>query len=244
MLKLCRRCRRELPLSAFHLDRRGGGKYGRQGRCRACMKVRMAEYYLGTRLRVLTHYSGGSMRCACCGEGEIEFLGIDHVNGDGAQHRREVRPSAIYRWLIKHKFPPGIQVLCHNCNLAKGYYGVCPHHDASSADVSHGGSNGPVSAAASLRGQASDPNGMRTNRLQDDANRFANGTFQHNVGPMKSTPVVTDRRHAAAVALSKLGASKGGHARAATLSAAARSAIAKKASTTRWARRERSNDGR
>ena len=60
------------------------------------------------------------MRCACCGENEVEFLAIDHMHRDGAQHRREVRPSAIYRWLIKHKFPPGIQVLCHNCNLAKG----------------------------------------------------------------------------------------------------------------------------
>ena len=129
MLKKCRRCKRELPLSAFHLDRRGGGKHGRQGRCRPCMKVGMAEYHLATRLRVLAHYSGGSMRCACCGENEVEFLAIDHMHRDGAQHRREVRPSAIYRWLIKHKFPPGIQVLCHNCNLAKGYYGVCPHQD-------------------------------------------------------------------------------------------------------------------
>ena len=47
-----------------------------------------------TRLRVLRHYSGGSMQCACCGETEVDFLGIDHIDGDGAQHRREVRPSA------------------------------------------------------------------------------------------------------------------------------------------------------
>ena len=80
MLKKCCRCDRELPLSAFHLDRRGGGKYGRQGRCRPCMKVGMAEYHLATRLRVLAHYSGGSMRCACCSENEIEFLGIDHTS--------------------------------------------------------------------------------------------------------------------------------------------------------------------
>ena len=107
------------------------------------MKVDLAEYHLGTRVRVLSHYSGGSMRCACCGENEIEFLGIDHVHGDGAQHRREVRPSAIYRWLIKHKFPPGIQVLCHNCNLAKGYYGACPHRNASGADLSDGAAMAP-----------------------------------------------------------------------------------------------------
>ena len=45
---------------------------------------------------------------------------------------------------------------------------------------------------------------------------------------------VPDTRNQAAVALSKLGASKGGHARAAALSATRRKAIAKKAIQTRW----------
>ena len=79
------------------------------------------------------------MQCACCGETEVEFLGIDHIDGDGAQHRREVLPSRIYRWLIKNKFPAGIQVSVHNCNLAKGYYGACPHQDTNgSYPVSEG----------------------------------------------------------------------------------------------------------
>jgi hypothetical protein len=46
-----------------------------------------------------------------------------------------------------------------------------------------------------------------------------------------------DTRNPAAVALSKLGASKGGKARAHNLSAAKRKAIAKKAATARWKRR-------
>jgi hypothetical protein len=46
-----------------------------------------------------------------------------------------------------------------------------------------------------------------------------------------------DGRNAAAVALSKLGASKGGHARAAALSPAKRRAIAKKAVAARWAKK-------
>ena len=133
LFKLCRQCHREQPLSAFHLDRHGG-KHGRQGRCRSCKKLQMADYHRGTRMRVLAHYSAGSMQCACCAENEVEFLGIDHMHNDGAQHRREVRPSAIYRWLIKHRFPPGIQILCHNCNLAKGFYRACPHQDPSSTE--------------------------------------------------------------------------------------------------------------
>jgi hypothetical protein len=52
-----------------------------------------------------------------------------------------------------------------------------------------------------------------------------------------SPPAVTpDLRNPAAVALSKLGASKGGHARAAALSPAKRRSIAKKAVAARWAK--------
>jgi hypothetical protein len=50
-------------------------------------------------------------------------------------------------------------------------------------------------------------------------------------------PKQPDTRNPAAVALSKLGASKGGIARAAALSPAKRRAIAKKAVLARWARR-------
>lgn len=79
---------------------------------------------------VMNHYGG---KCACCGEGEIVFLTIDHVNNDGAAHRRQLRNRGqggglwFYRWLIKHGYPASFQVLCLNCNLAKHVLGVCPH---------------------------------------------------------------------------------------------------------------------
>ena len=38
----------------------------------------------------------------------------------------------IYRYLKIRGFPPGYQVLCHNCNQAKGFYGKCPHQTKSS----------------------------------------------------------------------------------------------------------------
>ena len=41
------------------------------------------------RLQVLSHYSP-SLKCQCCGENHYEFLTIDHINGDGAKHRREI----------------------------------------------------------------------------------------------------------------------------------------------------------
>ena len=55
-------------------------------------------------------------------------------------------------------------------------------------------------------------------------------------GPLETEPEPQeeDTRNPAAVALSKLGASKGGKARAAKLSKKRRSQIAKKAATARW----------
>jgi len=51
---------------------------------------------------------------------------------------------------------------------------------------------------------------------------------------MDGSPLPVDTRNQAALALSKLGASKGGKARAESLSAAKRKAIAKKAAKARW----------
>jgi hypothetical protein len=68
--------------------------------------------------------------CACCGECQAEFLAIDHTNGDGAAHRREIgnQGGTIYGWLKSHGFPQDrFRCLCHNCNLARAFYGYCPH---------------------------------------------------------------------------------------------------------------------
>ena len=74
---------------------------------------------------------GGSV-CKCCGETELEFLSIDHINEDGAKHRKDLPGSGggghqMYRWLRLNNYPPGFQVLCMNCNFAKGHFGQCPH---------------------------------------------------------------------------------------------------------------------
>jgi len=86
------------------------------------------------RWEVLTRYSDTLFpRCACCGEMTYEFLAIDHINNDGAAHRKSLSKtgrglgSGLYPWLKQHGFPAGFQVLCHNCNMAKGFYGLCPH---------------------------------------------------------------------------------------------------------------------
>jgi hypothetical protein len=82
------------------------------------------------RLQVIFHYSQGKNCCACCGENIIEFLTINHINGGGNKHRKEVGARSgekFYKWLIKNNFPKGFNVLCMNCNMATGIYGICPH---------------------------------------------------------------------------------------------------------------------
>ena len=78
------------------------------------------------RLEVIKYYGG---RCSCCGESDPCFLAIDHINGGGNKHRKSLGQAHCItpRWYIKNNFPKGFQVLCHNCNMAKGLYGRCPH---------------------------------------------------------------------------------------------------------------------
>lgn len=81
------------------------------------------------RYQVLKHYCGGrEPYCACCGESSLEFLAIDHIDGGGNKHRANMkRGTKMWQWLLKHGLPAGFRVLCHNCNLAIGFYGACPH---------------------------------------------------------------------------------------------------------------------
>lgn len=67
--------------------------------------------------------------CVCCGEDELTFLSIDHINGDGAAIRavRQHSGASLYHWLKANGFPAGFQTLCFNCNFAKKQAGECPH---------------------------------------------------------------------------------------------------------------------
>ena len=66
--------------------------------------------------------------CMCCGEAEMAFLSIDHIDGSGAQHRKNrTQGWNLYIWLRQNNFPEGFQVLCYNCNWAKSRAGGCPH---------------------------------------------------------------------------------------------------------------------
>lgn len=77
------------------------------------------------KLDVLNHYGHGNPHCKICGIKNVQYLCLDHINGDGNKHRKEIsRGSAgynMYRWIQKNNYPDGFQVLCFNHNFAKSH---------------------------------------------------------------------------------------------------------------------------
>lgn len=104
----CRACRREAR--SWLTDEHKARKAARRRR----LKAAAVEAYGG--------------ECVCCGETAVAFLTIDHVDGGGAVHRRELSGGEIYPWLARNGYPKdGFQLLCWNCNAAKHFEGTCPH---------------------------------------------------------------------------------------------------------------------
>lgn len=110
----CVRCKNSTPVGYKH--------------CSACL-AKSRDRWQSLRDEVFAAYGG--YRCNCCGESEPRFLQIDHVNNDGAKHRRQMGGGGnhLYLWLKRNKYPEGFQVLCANCNYAKRF-GPCPHQVA------------------------------------------------------------------------------------------------------------------
>lgn len=104
--------------------------------CKSCAAKRVRGYRQKTdkyrkskqrsdfnlRIKVLNYYGH---RCTICGEHRYEFLAIDHINNDGAAHKRSLGnkdSSSVLRDIIKNNYPNTYQILCHNCNASKQYY--------------------------------------------------------------------------------------------------------------------------
>jgi len=82
------------------------------GKCRYIIKnnkqIKLKKHIYGI-------YGGKCKNCEC---NKCEFLTIDHVNNDGAQHR-SIIGNNIYTWLKQNNFPSEFQLLCYNCNYIK-----------------------------------------------------------------------------------------------------------------------------
>lgn len=159
--KRCKRCGKLKSILEFYSHKLSVDKL--RYNCKSCLKDVGREYYIKNRnrfleyqksyrkdnpekvklfrrkknlkikLKVLIHYGGNPPRCACCGEGIIQFLSIDHINEDGTKHRKKFIGKLSY-WIVKNNFPKGYQILCFNCNCAKGFFGYCPHKSKDKID--------------------------------------------------------------------------------------------------------------
>lgn len=95
------------------------------------------ERRIKLRKAVFDHYGRRCMCPAGCPFDAIiaeddRCLTIDHINGGGNKHRKEVvGGQTFYRWLIRNNFPPEFRTLCYICNCTRGHYGRCPHEGKS-----------------------------------------------------------------------------------------------------------------
>jgi hypothetical protein len=90
-------------------------------------KARTKAWAKKIREDVFNHYGS---ECVCCGERTPEFLCIDHANngrGNPADRHGTSGGPMFYAWIKRNNYPDDLQVLCHNCNMAKALYGICPH---------------------------------------------------------------------------------------------------------------------
>lgn len=107
---------------------------------KAKAKQQKKRYHQTLKDEVFEAYGG--YRCSCCGETTPCMLAIDHVDNDGAEHRKKLglakgwakssapglNGATMYHWLKNQGFPSGFQVLCYNCNISKHRNkGVCAH---------------------------------------------------------------------------------------------------------------------
>ncbi len=171
MERRCKKCGESKDLADFPVadKKRGYWRY----ECKVCFKKRHAGYYSEKTEEYKARANGCYERwgkkayadlrseildilgrsCRCCGETEIMFLAIDHVDNDGNVERQAHGQG--YRGLkrIKSEIDAGngdrFQTLCFNCNQGKKLNGgICPHKEGSTTIPAGGvGPSGPKRAA-------------------------------------------------------------------------------------------------
>ncbi len=133
--KTCSDCRRVKSINEFYLNKNSHDGYC--NRCKSCSKVYCSDWrksnpekvseskrHLAQDLKreVLTHYGNGWCACVHCGFDNMDALSIDHIDGNGIEHRRSLGLSTgrkFYAWCKRNGYPEGYQTLCMNCQFIK-----------------------------------------------------------------------------------------------------------------------------
>jgi len=124
---LCYNCNCKKKITYFHLQEKfkENCKFCNSNEnviykiCRSCKNKVKHNAKTNVKLQVLEQYGNS---CNHCGENNQEFLTIDHINNDGAIHRKNT--TNIYTFLKRNNFPKeNFQILCYNCNYFK-YFNI------------------------------------------------------------------------------------------------------------------------
>lgn len=116
---------KQKPAARRHYEKRKQeGRCSRCGRpvddktrCSACSELDSEAGRLRYRqLRDEVFAAYGGYQCSLCPCCDPDVMEIDHVDGGGNEHRREIGQSALYAWLKSNGFPAGFRVLCPTCN--------------------------------------------------------------------------------------------------------------------------------
>lgn len=144
-MRTCTKCSRILTLDRFYTRKSHGD--GMYRHCKDCHRAITTAWLNKSpqrrrdiakawrrklRARVLIKVSGSTLpACACCGETQIEFLTIDHINGGGRRESLSYGSHVAFLADIVSgkRRKDDLQILCWNCNMAKGGRSgwVCPH---------------------------------------------------------------------------------------------------------------------
>ena len=132
MEKTCTKCKCVKPLTAFSKNKNYSDGYAIY--CKPCRVVLNRQQFLKNpdtqraysrkwnrvqKQKVFEHYCDGDIKCAKCGFADMRALSLDHVEGGGNKHRKSLKQSHIYRWIVNNGFPTGYQILCMNCQFIK-----------------------------------------------------------------------------------------------------------------------------
>lgn len=148
--RICSECKVEKPLLDFSKNK--DGLLGFRTVCKECNKKYQRDYYMTNKvsmnirgreyhkknkkaIKELQSRAYKEIRnkfiemygkqCACCGEAIKEFLTIEHKLGQVGKKKETSRKS--YSNALKEYRPDLYEILCYNCNCAKGKLGYCPH---------------------------------------------------------------------------------------------------------------------
>lgn len=84
------------------------------------LRLAAIEWRAKLKLEILQHYSPNDKLCCSwenCSVTDIDMLTLDHVNDDGAEHRRQLGDkggTGTYLAIKQAGFPQGFQTLCWN----------------------------------------------------------------------------------------------------------------------------------